>query len=176
MAYNPITPSKLIAFSASYVPVRTLLNFLVASQGTAFQTQAGRDSFRESLSALPSSVVDINSRFPDAGFYAFLNGPVLRPIFVSLLSSTDTRNRVIEVVDPSNPTTAESLNAVKRTDDASTAARNSGRCRHWGICRCWDRSPCCSWYTSRCKSSSRNTRGSQCWSICRNRCISWNRS
>ena len=27
------------------------------------------------------------------------------------------------VVDPSNPTTAESLNAVKRTDDASTAAR-----------------------------------------------------
>ena len=56
-------------------------------------------------------------------FYAFLNGPVLRPIFVSLLSSTDTRNRVIEVVDPSNPTTAESLNAVKRTDDASTAAR-----------------------------------------------------
>lgn len=123
MAYNPITPSKLIAFSASYVPVRTLLNFLVASQGTAFQTQAGRDSFRESLSALPSSVVDINSRFPDAGFYAFLNGPVLRPIFVSLLSSTDTRNRVIEVVDPSNPTTAESLNAVKRTDDASTAAR-----------------------------------------------------
>nr|WAH67165.1 coat protein [Cucumber green mottle mosaic virus] len=123
MAYNPLTPGKLIAFSASYVPVRTLLNFLVASQGTAFQTQAGRDSFRESLSALPSSVVDINSRFPDAGFYAFLNGPVLRPIFVSLLSSTDTRNRVIEVVDPSNPTTAESLNAVKRTDDASTAAR-----------------------------------------------------
>ena len=56
----------------SYGPVRTLLNFLVASQGTAFQTQAGRDSFRESLSALPSSVVDINSRFPDAGFYAFL--------------------------------------------------------------------------------------------------------
>ncbi|BAF37647.1 18 kDa coat protein [Cucumber mottle virus] len=123
MAYSPITPTNLSLFSSNYVPFTEFYNYLVTAQGEAFQTQQGRDSVRDSLSGFFSSPVSPTVRFPDGVFYVFLGNPVLDPLFKALLQSLDTRNRVIEVDNPSNPTTAESLNAVQRTDDSTVSSR-----------------------------------------------------
>jgi len=100
------------------------LDFLSVAAGEAFQTQSGRDTTRESLQGFLSKPVDVDVQFPDNVYgYVFLKHTQLNSLFSAAMAALDTRNRVIEVVDPSNPTTAESLNAVKRTDDASVAAR-----------------------------------------------------
>lgn len=102
------------------------LDFLSSAAGEAFQTQSGRDTTREAIQGFFSKPVDIDIRFPESVYgYVYLRNSQLAPLLSAVLSALDTRNRVIEVVDPSNPTTAESLNAVKRTDDASVAARVS---------------------------------------------------
>ena len=43
----------------------------------------------------------------------------------ALLGAFDTRNRIIEVENPQNPTTAETLDATRRVDDATVAIRAS---------------------------------------------------
>jgi len=102
------------------------LDFLTVAAGEAFQTQSGRDTTREAIQGFLSKPVDVDIRFPESVYgYTYLRNSQLYPLLSAVLSALDTRNRVIEVVDPSNPTTAESLNAVKRTDDASVAARVS---------------------------------------------------
>lgn len=122
MAYTPITPTNLPLFSSNYVPYTEFYNYLVSAQGEAFQTQQGRDAVRTTLSGFFTSPVSPTVRFPDGPFFIFLGNPVLDPLFKALLQSLDTRNRVIEVDNPSNPTTAESLNAIQRTDDSSVSS------------------------------------------------------
>lgn len=126
MAYSPITPNVLPYFSKSFVVYKDFVDFLMSSMSSAFQTQSGRDSVRESLGGFLQAPVGFNQRFP-AGpvFYIYLSHAAIAPLYGSLLASLDTRNRVIEVAEPSNPTTAEAINATKRTDDASVAARTS---------------------------------------------------
>lgn len=126
MPYQPINSTTLPYFSRNWVPYMEFLDFLSVAAGEAFQTQSGRDTTRESLQGFLSKPVDIDVQFPDNAYgYVFLKHTQLTSLFSAVLAALDTRNRVIEVVDPSNPTTAESLNAVKRTDDASVAARTS---------------------------------------------------
>lgn len=122
MAYSPITPTNLQLFSCNYVPYVDFCNYLIVAQGEAFQTQQGRDNVRKTLAGFYTSPVSPSVRFPESSFYVYLGNPVLSPLMKALLQSLDNRNRVIEVDNPSNPTTAESLNAVQRTDDASVSA------------------------------------------------------
>lgn len=126
MPYAPINAVTLPYFSRSWVPYMEFLDFLSFAAGEAFQTQSGRDSTRETIQGFLSKPVSVDIRFPESvtGF-TYIKHPSIAPLLSAVLAALDTRNRVIEVVDPSNPTTAESLNAVKRTDDASVAARVS---------------------------------------------------
>lgn len=126
MPYAPISSATLPYFSRNWVPYMDFLDFLSLAAGEAFQTQSGRDSTRETIQGFLSKPVSVDIRFPESVVgYTYMKHPALAPLLSAVLSALDTRNRVIEVVDPSNPTTAESLNAVKRTDDASVAARVS---------------------------------------------------
>ena len=126
MAYTPVNLATLPFFSRSWVPFLDFLDLLSVAAAEAFQTQSGRDSTREAIQGFISKPVSVDIRFPESvhGF-VYLKHATVAPLLSAVLSALDTRNRVIEVVDPSNPTTAESLNAVKRTDDASVAARIS---------------------------------------------------
>ena len=50
---------------------------------------------------------------------------VLDPLVTALLGAFDTRNRIIEVENQANPTTAETLDATRRVDDATVAIRSA---------------------------------------------------
>jgi len=120
-----VTPSNLALFTNNYASFMDFSNYLSSAVSAAFQTQNGRDTVRQTIGGFLSGPVGINSRFPETGFYVYLNHPTIMPLYDALMSSLDTRNRVIEVNEPSNPTTSETLNATKRTDDASVASRSN---------------------------------------------------
>nr|WHO41266.1 coat protein [Sunn-hemp mottle virus] len=126
MAYSNPTPSQLVYFTNTYADYFGLFNSLNNVRTNSFQTQAGRDELREILVKSQVSVVSPVSRFPaEPAYFVYLRDPSISTVYTALLQSTDTRNRVIEVENSSNVTTAEQLNAVRRTDDASTAIHNN---------------------------------------------------
>nr|BDB08177.1 coat protein [Kyuri green mottle mosaic virus]BDB08180.1 coat protein [Kyuri green mottle mosaic virus] len=124
MSYSTSGIRSLPAFAKSFYPFYDVYNLLVSAQGGALQTQNGKDILRESLTGLLTSVASLNSRFPANEFYVWSRESRIAAIIDSLLSALDSRNRAIEVENPSNPSTGEALNATKRNDDASTAAHN----------------------------------------------------
>lgn len=124
MTYPNPKPSQLKFFVKNFVSYNNLYNAIVDLQSVPFQTQSGRDQIRETLIKLVESVVSINNRFPgDGKFYVFVAGAAVDSVWQALLQSSDTRNRAIEVDEPKSVTTAEQMNAVRRTDDSSTAIR-----------------------------------------------------
>nr|P03581.2 RecName: Full=Capsid protein; AltName: Full=Coat protein [Sunn-hemp mosaic virus] len=126
MAYSIPTPSQLVYFTENYADYIPFVNRLINARSNSFQTQSGRDELREILIKSQVSVVSPISRFPaEPAYYIYLRDPSISTVYTALLQSTDTRNRVIEVENSTNVTTAEQLNAVRRTDDASTAIHNN---------------------------------------------------
>nr|BDB08183.1 coat protein [Kyuri green mottle mosaic virus] len=124
MSYSISSFRSLPAFTKSFYPFIDFYNLLVSSQGGALQTQNGKDISRESLNGLLTSVASPKSRFPADEAFVWSRESRIAAILDSLLSALDSRNRAIEVENPSNPSTGEALNATKRNDDASTAAHN----------------------------------------------------
>ena len=64
-------------------------------------------------------------RFPGDVYKVYRYNAVLDPLITALLGSFDTRNRIIEVENPQNPTTAETYDATRRVDDATVAIRSA---------------------------------------------------
>nr|QFP98435.1 coat protein [Kyuri green mottle mosaic virus] len=124
MSYSISSFRSLPAFAKSFYPFYDLYNLLVKAQGGALQTQNGKDIVRESLVGLLSSVASPTSQFPSGVFYVWSRESRIAALIDSLFAALDSRNRAIEVENPSNPSTGEALNAVKRNDDASTAAHS----------------------------------------------------
>jgi len=67
----------------------------------------------------------VGVRFPANGFLVYRYNPIIDPLITALLGTFDTRNRIIEVENPQNPTTAETLDATRRVDDATVAIRSA---------------------------------------------------
>lgn len=124
MPYSTSGIRSLPAFSKSFFPYLDLYNLLITNQGAALQTQNGKDILRESLVGLLSTVASPTSQFPSGVFYVWSRESRIAALLDSLFAALDSRNRAIEVENPSNPSTGEALNAVKRNDDASTAAHS----------------------------------------------------
>ena len=121
MPYLNLTPLNLIYTSGTFAPYDVFLEILIKSRSNSFQTQAGRDTLREQLINSLQIVANLNTRYPVLGFYVWVRNPTLAPVFEALLRATDTKNRIIEVEEESRPTTAETLNATQRVDDATVA-------------------------------------------------------
>nr|AEV40684.1 coat protein [Cucumber fruit mottle mosaic virus] len=124
MSYSTSGLRSLPAYTKSFCPYYALYDLLVSAQGGALQTQNGKDILRDSINGLLTTVASPTSRFPAEGFFVWSRESRIAAILDSLLSALDSRNRAIEVENPSNPSTSEALNATKRNDDASTAAHN----------------------------------------------------
>nr|QHR83191.1 coat protein [Hibiscus latent Fort Pierce virus]WJE88256.1 18 kDa coat protein [Hibiscus latent Fort Pierce virus] len=121
MSYSNITALNLIYSSPTFAPYDVLLEILIKSRSNSFQTQAGRDILREQLVNALQTVVTPITRFPADRWYVWSRNPTLGPVFEALLQATDTKNRIIETEEDSRPTTAETLNATQRVDDATVA-------------------------------------------------------
>lgn len=99
------------------------MNLCVSAQGQLFQTQSARDTVREQFSNSLTSPVSTEVRFPDR-YMVYLGSAAVKPLFEALMQSTDTKNRIIETVEESRPSTAEVVNATQRVDDATVAIRS----------------------------------------------------
>nr|WCD42516.1 coat protein [Hibiscus latent Hawaii virus] len=125
MPYSNITTLNLIYSTGTFAPYDVFLEILIKSRENSFQTQAGRDTLRQQLVGALQVVAGRNFRFPANNTYVWSRNPTLSPVFEALLKATDTKNRIIEVEqDSSRPTTAETLNATQRVDDATVAIHN----------------------------------------------------
>ncbi|AEW50167.1 unnamed protein product [Clitoria yellow mottle virus] len=125
MAYHTPRPNQLVYFTNAFAEYFGFVNSLQKARVNSFQTQAGRDQLREVLVNSQVSVASPTVRFPENSFYVSFVDASVSTVYNALLQSTDTRNRVIEVENSSSVSTTEQINAVRRTDDASTAIHNN---------------------------------------------------
>lgn len=88
----------------------------------SFQTQAGRDNIRKTLTSMVRSVASVNIRFPENP-QVFLLDPVVSQFYNAIIKATDTKNRIIEVENERAPSGGEIENVTRRVDDASVAIR-----------------------------------------------------
>jgi len=116
-----VNPLNLIYSSPSFCLYDTLLEILIKSRSNSFQTQAGRDVLREQLVGSLQAVANLTTRFPGNKYFVWVRNPTIAPVFEADMRATDTKNRIIETEEDSRPTTAETLNATQRVDDATVA-------------------------------------------------------
>ena len=102
-----------------------LQNLCTSALGNQFQTQQARTTVQQQFSDVWKTIPTATVRFPATGFKVFRYNAVLDSLVSALLGAFDTRNRIIEVENPQNPTTAETLDATRRVDDATVAIRAS---------------------------------------------------
>ncbi|ANF29783.1 coat protein [Tropical soda apple mosaic virus] len=125
MSYTISNPNQLVYLASVWADPTELLNLCTSALGNQFQTQQARTTVQQQFSDVWKTVPATNIRFPNAGFKVYRYNAVLDSLITALLGSFDTRNRIIEVENPQNPTTAETLDATRRVDDATVAIRSS---------------------------------------------------
>lgn len=123
MSYTISTPEQYAYFTASYADPIALMNLCNSALSNQFQTQNARTTVQQQFGDIWKNVPSVSVRFPETGFYVYRLDSTIEPLVTALLNAFDTRNRVIEVDNPSNPTTAETLNANQRIDDATVNIR-----------------------------------------------------
>ncbi|ARI47181.1 CP [Hoya chlorotic spot virus] len=124
MVYQITSPNQVAYLTASWIPSVTLINLCNRGLGQLFQAQAARDVTREQFSNCLGVLVTEDTRFPETGFFVYLNDPVIKPIYEALMKSFDTKNRIIEVEEESRPGNGEIQSATRRVDDATVAIRS----------------------------------------------------
>jgi len=125
MSYTVNSPSQLVYLSSAWADPTDLLNLCTNSLGNQFQTQQARTTVQQQFSDVWKPVPQAGVRFPNNGFKVYRYNAVLDPLITALLGTFDTRNRIIEVENQQNPTTAETLDATRRVDDATVAIRSA---------------------------------------------------
>lgn len=125
MSYTIATPSQFVFLSSAWADPIELINLCTNSLGNQFQTQQARTTVQRQFSEVWKPVPQVAVRFPDSGFKVYRYNAVLDPLVTALLGAFDTRNRIIEVENQANPTTAETLDATRRVDDATVAIRSA---------------------------------------------------
>ncbi|AYQ58960.1 CP [Brugmansia latent virus] len=123
MSYTITTPSQIAYLGAAWADPLMLINLCTSSQGNQFQTQNARTTVQQQFADIWKVAPAVNVRFPEAEFKVYRYNPVLDQLISALLNSFDTRNRVIEVENPQNPTTTETMSATQRVDDATVNIR-----------------------------------------------------
>lgn len=101
-----------------------LMSLCISAQGQLFQTQSARDTARDQFSGSFRALPAPNVRFPDNGFYVYVNNAKIKPIHSALLKAFDTKNRIIETEEETRPTNGEVMSATRRVDDATVAIRS----------------------------------------------------
>nr|BAI66525.1 coat protein [Odontoglossum ringspot virus] len=127
MSYTITGPSKLAYLSSAWADPNSLINLCTNSLGNQFQTQQARTTVQQQFADVWQPVPTLTSRFPaGAGYFrVYRYDPILDPLITFLMGTFDTRNRIIEVENPQNPTTTETLDATRRVDDATVAIRSA---------------------------------------------------
>lgn len=125
MSYTITSPSQLAYLSHVWADPQELINICTDAAGEQFQTQQARTTVQRQLNGVWKTAPASNVRFPAVGYKVYRYNAVLDPLITALLGSFDTRNRIIEVENQQNPTTAETLDATRRVDDATVAIRSS---------------------------------------------------
>ncbi|CAL39166.1 coat protein [Brugmansia mild mottle virus] len=125
MAYTITAPNQIVYLGVAYADPILLMNLCTTSQGNQFQTQNARTTVQQQFADIWKAVPAVNIRFPENGFLVYRYNAVLDQLVTSLLNSFDTRNRIIEVENPPNPTNGEIMSATQRVDDATVNIRAS---------------------------------------------------
>ncbi|QNH85183.1 coat protein [Yellow pepper mild mottle virus] len=125
MSYAINSPNQLVFLSSAWADPTELLNLCTNSLGNQFQTQQARTTVQQQFSDVWKPVPQVGVRFPASGFKVYRYNAVLDPLITALLGTFDTRNRIIEVENQQSPTTAETLDATRRVDDATVAIRSA---------------------------------------------------
>lgn len=119
MSYSITSPSQFVFLSSVWADPIELLNVCTNSLGNQFQTQQARTTVQQQFSEVWKPFPQSTVRFPGDVYKVYRYNAVLDPLITALLGSFDTRNRIIEVENQQNPTTAETL------DDATVAIRSA---------------------------------------------------
>jgi len=125
MSYAVTQPSMLVYLGSAWADPNELINLCTNALGNQFQTQQARTTVQQQFADVWKPVPSSNTRFPETGYKVFRYNAVLDPLITALLGTFDTRNRIIEVENQQNPTTAETLDATRRVDDATVAIRSA---------------------------------------------------
>ena len=125
MSYSITTPSQFVFLSSAWADPIELINLCTNALGNQFQTQQARTVVQRQFSEVWKPSPQVTVRFPDSDFKVYRYNAVLDPLVTALLGAFDTRNRIIEVENQANPTTAETLDATRRVDDATVAIRSA---------------------------------------------------
>nr|CCH64050.1 coat protein [Tobacco mosaic virus] len=125
MSYSITTPSQFVYLSSAWADPIELINLCTNALGNQFQTQQARTVVQRQFSEVWKPSPQVTVRFPDNDFKVYRYNAVLDPLVTALLGAFDTRNRIIEVENQANPTTAETLDATRRVDDATVAIRSA---------------------------------------------------
>nr|BCD53002.1 coat protein [Pepper mild mottle virus] len=125
MAYTVSSANQLVYLGSVWADPLELQNLCTSALGSQFQTQQARTTVQQQFSDVWKTIPTATVRFPATGFKVFRYNAVLDSLVSALLGAFDTRNRIIEVENPQNPTTAETLDATRRVDDATVAIRAS---------------------------------------------------
>nr|ADF47092.1 coat protein [Tobacco mosaic virus] len=121
MYHSNRTPSQFVFLSSAWADPIELINLSTNALPNQLQTLQARSVVQRQFSDLwkPSPLVTVTN--PDSLFKVYTYNAVLEALVTALLGAFDTRNRIIEVENQANPTTAETLDATRRVDDATVA-------------------------------------------------------
>ena len=125
MSYAITSPSQFVFLSSAWADPVELINICTNSLGNQFQTQQARTTVQQQFSEVWKPFPQSTVRFPDNVFKVYRYNAVIDPLITALLGTFDTRNRIIEVENQQSPTTAETLDATRRVDDATVAIRSA---------------------------------------------------
>nr|QOU09459.1 coat protein [Tobacco mosaic virus] len=125
MSYSITTPSQFVFLSSAWADPIELINLCTNALGNQFQTQQARTVVQRQFSEVWKPSPQVTVRFPDSDFKVYRYNAVLDPLVTALLGAFDTRNRIIEVENQANPTTAETLDATRRVGRATVAIRSA---------------------------------------------------
>nr|WGH47542.1 coat protein [Tomato mosaic virus] len=125
MSYSITSPSQFVFLSSVWADPIELLNVCTNSLGNQFQTQQARTTVQQQFSEVWKPFPQSTVRFPGDVYKVYRYNAVLDPLITALLGAFDTRNRIIEVENQQSPTSAETLDATRRVDDATVAIRSA---------------------------------------------------
>nr|AIX94572.1 coat protein [Yellow tailflower mild mottle virus] len=125
MSYAITSPKQFAYLTNAYADPIALISLCNNALGNQFQTQNARTTVQQQFNDIWKELPTQISRFPIGIYRVYRFDSTIDPLITSVLNSFDTRNRIIETENPTNPSTTEVVNATQRVDDATVNIRSS---------------------------------------------------